>query len=74
LLSLEGDTEVFLHTQTWSYRAIGLYINAGFDFATDETFAHYKNDCHDAVPGAVGSDQTAWDVLGIIMGGSSCSQ
>jgi ribosomal protein S18 acetylase RimI-like enzyme len=50
LLLLEGNKEVFLHTQTWSYKAIGLYLNEGFNIASNEVFAHYKNDYDDAVP------------------------
>jgi GNAT superfamily N-acetyltransferase len=50
LMHLEGSKEVFLHTQTWSYRAIGLYQNAGFHIEPQECFAHYRNDYYDAVP------------------------
>ena len=35
LLEIEGDREVFLHTQTWSHRAIGIYLKAGFEFVLD---------------------------------------
>lgn len=50
LIHLEGNREVFLHTQTWSYKAIGLYLNAGFNIEKDEVFSHYKNEYHDAIP------------------------
>jgi len=32
---LEGDVEIFLKTQTWSYKAIGVYMACGFE-PTDE--------------------------------------
>ncbi len=44
LALLEGDRDVFLHTQTWSYRAIAIYLNAGFEFVEDESFGNYPND------------------------------
>ncbi|NRF95790.1 GNAT family N-acetyltransferase [Paenibacillus frigoriresistens] len=47
---LEGDRNIFLHTQTWSYKAIGLYLNAGFEILSYESFAHYKNDYDIALP------------------------
>lgn len=50
LLHLEGNHEVFLHTQTWSYRAIALYLKAGFNIEPDEVFANYNNDYLDAIP------------------------
>jgi ribosomal protein S18 acetylase RimI-like enzyme len=50
LLLLEGNKDVFLHTQTWSYKAISLYQKAGFEIAKSESFAHYKNDYDNAMP------------------------
>lgn len=50
LLSLDDDMDVFLHTQTWSYKAIGLYLKAGFEIVKEGTFAHYKNDYEQAIP------------------------
>jgi ribosomal protein S18 acetylase RimI-like enzyme len=50
LLLLEGDTDIFLHTQTWSYKAIGLYLKAGFEIVRDDSFAHYNNDYDQAFP------------------------
>jgi ribosomal protein S18 acetylase RimI-like enzyme len=50
LLVLEGDKDVFLHTQTWSYKAINLYQKAGFEIEESESFAHYKNDYANAMP------------------------
>jgi ribosomal protein S18 acetylase RimI-like enzyme len=50
LLFLEGEIDVFLHTQTWSYKAVGLYLKAGFEIIKDESFANYKNDYERAMP------------------------
>lgn len=50
LSSLEGDRAVWLHTQTWSHRAIAIYIKAGFEFVEHESFGNYKNDYENAMP------------------------
>jgi hypothetical protein len=47
---LEGDKDIFLHTQTWSYKAIGLYLKASFEILESESFGHYKNDYEKAMP------------------------
>lgn len=43
-MELEGDKEVFLHTQTWSYKAIGLYLKTGFELVKSGSFGSYQND------------------------------
>ncbi|UUZ92768.1 GNAT family N-acetyltransferase [Paenibacillus sp. P25] len=50
LVQLEGNKDVFLHTQTWSYRAIGLYMKAGFRIEPSDTFAYYRNEYREAMP------------------------
>lgn len=50
LSSLEGDRAVWLHTQTWSHRAIAIYIKAGFEFVRQESFGDYTNDYEKAMP------------------------
>lgn len=50
MLLIEGDRDVFLHTQTWSYRAIGIYLQAGFEFLRSKTFGEYENDFDKALP------------------------
>ncbi|MFC5649536.1 GNAT family N-acetyltransferase [Paenibacillus solisilvae] len=50
LLHLEGDKDVYLHTQTWSYIAIALYLKTGFNMEEKETFANYQNDYEQALP------------------------
>lgn len=41
---LEPDTDVYLHTQTWSHTAVGIYLRAGFYPLKTERFAAYGND------------------------------
>jgi len=50
LQELEGDQVIYLHTQTWSYRAISLYLNTGFFIEVQDTFSNYKNDYEQAIP------------------------
>ncbi|MBH1942579.1 GNAT family N-acetyltransferase [Mobilitalea sibirica] len=44
MIDLEGDRDYYLHTQTWSYKAITIYIKAGYNFVENETFGTYAND------------------------------
>lgn len=50
LMRLEGDRDIFLHTQTWSHRAIAIYLKAGFEFLRQGSFGGYPNDYLDAMP------------------------
>jgi GNAT superfamily N-acetyltransferase len=36
MIAIEGDCDMYLSTQTWSHKAIRLYLWAGFDFETEE--------------------------------------
>ncbi len=49
-LWLEGDRAIFLHTQTWSHRAISIYLKAGFEFVRQGSFGGYPNDYLQAMP------------------------
>ena len=49
LIRLEGDRDMFLHTQTWSHQAIAIYIKAGFEFVQQESFGDYPNDYEPAM-------------------------
>jgi len=49
-LAIEGDRDFYLHTQTWSYKAIGIYLKAGFRFLETGCFGGYKNDWELALP------------------------
>lgn len=46
--SVEPGEDVYLHTQTWSYPAIGIYLSQGFYPLIAETFAHHQNDFRQA--------------------------
>jgi ribosomal protein S18 acetylase RimI-like enzyme len=50
MIEIEGDRDIFLHTQTWSYRAIGIYLLAGFEFMKKDTFGNYINEFDCALP------------------------
>lgn len=49
MIELEGDRDFYLHTQTWSYKAITIYIKAGYQFEKVETFSDYDNDYEKAI-------------------------
>ncbi|MCX7772751.1 MAG: GNAT family N-acetyltransferase [Clostridia bacterium] len=49
MIAIEGDRDYFLHTQTWSYKAINIYIKAGYRIIKDEAFADYTNDYEKAL-------------------------
>ncbi|MDC7223635.1 MAG: GNAT family N-acetyltransferase [Spirochaetales bacterium] len=49
-LRLDGDLDSFIHTQTWSYPAIGIYLNSGYKILRNGTFAHFQNDYEKALP------------------------
>lgn len=43
MIEIEGDRDVYLHTQTWSYKAIGIYKSVGFKITTEKGLAGYEN-------------------------------
>lgn len=47
---LEQDKEVWLDTQTWSYKAIGLYLDLGFIPTKKEVYDSTKNEYEQALP------------------------
>lgn len=47
LMEIDGDKNVYLHTQTWSYKAIGIYIKAGFEITREKGLAGYENNEYD---------------------------
>ncbi|MDQ0971200.1 ribosomal protein S18 acetylase RimI-like enzyme [Neobacillus niacini] len=47
---LDGDNDIYLHTQTWSYKAIGIYLKVGFEIMKEESFSQYNNDYELAIP------------------------
>jgi len=48
-VNLLGDVSIYLHTQTWSYKAIGIYQQAGFKILEVGTFGSYQNDYEKAI-------------------------
>lgn len=42
-IALEGDKTQYLHTQTWSYKAIGVYHKLGFIHTDEQGLAGYAN-------------------------------
>ncbi len=44
MVCMEGDNSVYLHTQTWSYHAIGIYKKMGFFLLSDGSFGEYPNE------------------------------
>lgn len=49
LLQIEGDPDVYLSTQTWSYKAIGIYLYAGFSFNTVLDYGQFHNEYEQAI-------------------------
>ena len=49
-VELDGDRDSYIHTQTWSYPAIGIYLQAGYKILRSGTFEHYRNDYEKALP------------------------
>lgn len=43
LFDIEGDRDVYLHTQTWSYKAINIYRQVGFKITDEKDLAGYEN-------------------------------
>lgn len=50
MIELEGEGDYILHTQTWSYQAVGIYQFAGYGISPDVSFADYDNTYSDAIP------------------------
>lgn len=46
-IAFEGDRTHYLHTQTWSYKAIGVYQKLGFVHTREKGLAGYANDEYD---------------------------
>lgn len=44
LFQIEGDRDFYLHTQTWSHRAIGIYESFGFEVTPEKGLAGFPND------------------------------
>ena len=44
MVEIEGDRDVYLSTQTWSYKAVGLYKKVGFEYTAEKGLGGYAND------------------------------
>jgi ribosomal protein S18 acetylase RimI-like enzyme len=49
-IKIDGDFNSFIHTQTWSYAAIGIYLKSGYKILRNGTFANFQNDFEKALP------------------------
>ena len=45
-----GEEPVYLHTQPWSYKAVWLYYQFGFNISKNDQFQTFPNDCDEALP------------------------
>lgn len=43
MICMEGDRDIYLHTQTWSYKGINIYRNAGFFISSENGLGGYEN-------------------------------
>lgn len=50
MLKIEGDTDIYLPTQTWSYKAIGIYQKAGFEITDEKGLGGFDNEYEQAMP------------------------
>ena len=43
MVEIEGDRDFYLHTQTWSHKAIKIYQKAGFSITSEKNLYKYSN-------------------------------
>jgi RimJ/RimL family protein N-acetyltransferase len=48
LLEIEGDRDFYLHTQTWSYKAINIYRKEGFFITDEKPLGGFQNNDYEA--------------------------
>lgn len=44
IVEIEGDRVIYLHTQTWSHKAVSLYERVGFLLSDEQDFQGHAND------------------------------
>ena len=50
MIELDGDADFFLHTQTWSHRAVKIYLMNGFEFTDEKVlYTDSKSNCKKAI-------------------------
>jgi len=47
MLDIEGDRDFYLHTQTWSHRAIKIYEKLGYVITSEKNLYNYSNENYD---------------------------
>ena len=47
MLDIEGDRDFYLHTQTWSHRAIKIYEKLGYVITNEKNLYKYSNENYD---------------------------
>ena len=43
MIAIEGDRDIYLQTQTWSYKGVNIYMKAGFEIAFEKGLGGYEN-------------------------------
>jgi len=46
---VEPGEDIYLHTQTWSHKAVRMYLNMGFKLIKDETIGYYDKNRDEAI-------------------------
>ncbi len=46
-VEIEGDRDIYLHTQTWSHKAIKIYQKIGFEITREKNLRGFLNDEYD---------------------------
>lgn len=44
MLEIEGDRDLYLHTQTWSHKAVKIYESLGYQITKEQNLAGYANE------------------------------
>ena len=47
MAEIEGDRDFYLHTQTWSHKAIKIYEKVGFSITAEKNLNGYSNENHE---------------------------
>ena len=47
MVDIEGDIDMYLHTQTWSHKAIKLYEMAGYEITDEKNLFRWTNENYD---------------------------
>jgi RimJ/RimL family protein N-acetyltransferase len=50
IFELDGIQDIYIYTQTWSHKAVAVYLKEGFQFLKGESFGGFKDDFDAALP------------------------